>query len=412
MNKKILSRNKSQLVNLYNTKIKLKALNNENYLSILEGIVEVICYGNNSTEIQGYIVDIMTLWVGYFSEAKTKSETNKALTEKELGQIVELINVLKSIIRAAYETLTYDCMVILTQIFKELWLGIKYFLLKYQLNHNIIESLMQLIKCFMRGIKSDFKPYLEDYISIIIQGYKAIPISSYLYGFEVLVTVFCNDKPSYQMLNNVFYELISCTFIKYIKSSNDLENNIDLGQDFFGLLCRMINLSPLLIFNSVLFDQLFTFTIMNIGISHIGMAKSIILFTSKIIKYNELPFFNEIDKNIITQLTIVITDKINKHSDDLMSELLNTLSQVPPQILVELLKELFFKCIQYFPQTTYDSFSKRLLILSSDCLTNKEKEVFLSYISNYNEKKLDNSIDKLINRCQSKYMRAANRENI
>lgn len=395
-------------MNFYNTKIKEKALNNENYLNILEGIVEVICYGDNETEIKEYIVNIMTIWVVYFSEAKTKSESEIALTDKELNQIIDLLKVIKVIIRAAYKQLSYDWITILSQIFKELWGNMKYFLIKYPINNEIVESLIQIIKSFMRGMKSDFKPYLEEFIAIIIQGYKTKAISSYLYGFEILVTVYCNDKSAYQMLNNVFYELISCTFTQYIKSTNDLENNSDLGLDFFGLLCRMIKLSPLLILNSVLFDQLFKFTIMNIDIQYIDMAKNIITFAINIIEYKKYPFFNEMNKDLTEQLAIVITDKINKHSDYLMSQLLDNLAQVPPTIIVEKLKELFFSCVINFPQTTYESFSKCLMTLPSDCLTNKEKEVFLSYISNYSENKLDDAIDKLIYRFQSKNMRAAN----
>ena len=73
--------NKSDLINLYNERVKTKALEHEVYRKILEGIVEVICVGEDQAEIKSSLVNIMSTWVIYLSQASTK------LAESGVSQI-------------------------------------------------------------------------------------------------------------------------------------------------------------------------------------------------------------------------------------------------------------------------------------------------------------------------------------
>jgi hypothetical protein len=66
--------NKNEFIAIYNEKVKAKALDNDAYRKILEGIVEVICVGEEESEIKSSLVQIMSTWVIYLSQAKTKLE--------------------------------------------------------------------------------------------------------------------------------------------------------------------------------------------------------------------------------------------------------------------------------------------------------------------------------------------------
>ena len=58
----------------------------------------------------------------------------------------------------------------------------------------IVENCIQLIKVYMRGLVNNFIKFIPEYVNCIINGYKSNPISSYIYAFEILVTVFPRRK--------------------------------------------------------------------------------------------------------------------------------------------------------------------------------------------------------------------------
>ena len=53
-----------------------------------------------------------------------------------------------------------------------------------------VENVIQLIKIYMRGLNNNFVRFIPEYVESIINGYKLMPISSYLYAYEILVTTF------------------------------------------------------------------------------------------------------------------------------------------------------------------------------------------------------------------------------
>ena len=65
---------KNEFISIYNEKVKAKTLDNDAYRKILEGIVEVICVGEEESEIKLSLVQIMSTWVIYLSQAKAKLE--------------------------------------------------------------------------------------------------------------------------------------------------------------------------------------------------------------------------------------------------------------------------------------------------------------------------------------------------
>jgi hypothetical protein len=76
-----LSENKQELIIsklffikiiVYNEKVLGNALQNPIYRNILDGIMEVICYGDDITEIKSSIVQILSSWVMYLAQAKNK----------------------------------------------------------------------------------------------------------------------------------------------------------------------------------------------------------------------------------------------------------------------------------------------------------------------------------------------------
>ena len=116
----------------------------------------------------------------------------------------------------------------------------------------------------MRGMKNVFfENYLKIYLSKMITGYQLKPISSYMYSFEVIVDTYYSDPKCHAILMEtfeIFYELT----LKYLPNFGifyiileSFEQNIDLAEDFFGLITRVIKVHPILIFESKLLEDLF-----------------------------------------------------------------------------------------------------------------------------------------------------------
>ena len=57
---------------VYNEKVQVNALNKPTYRNILDGIMEVICYGDDNEEIKTSVVQILSTWVIYLVQAKNK----------------------------------------------------------------------------------------------------------------------------------------------------------------------------------------------------------------------------------------------------------------------------------------------------------------------------------------------------
>lgn len=83
-------------------------------------------------------------------------------------------------------------------------------------NEDIIESICQIIKYFMRGIKDEFyNKYLQNYLESAIKVYQKSPNSSILYSFETVVTVYYKENYSQKLLFESFdiFNRLSITYM-------------------------------------------------------------------------------------------------------------------------------------------------------------------------------------------------------
>ncbi len=257
----------------------------------------------------------------------------------------------------------------------------------------------------MRAIKSEFKKYLQDYMNIILEGYKTNSISSYLYAFEVIATVFLDDNSVEPWLMIMFKELCLQTFNNYLTCTEDFENNPTLSEDFFGLLFRIIRLTPRVILDSELFENLLLISLQNIGISHPECANNLISFLSKVVTFNEIKKVDEMEQATIMMYSEKIRNLMKKFGESFVTKILNYLLTVPPKIIYENLKLLLLDLIENYKEDSVVWFMNGLKEIPADCLTNTEKEKFIRSIENYNENKMEDIIDNFYRRCLSRLYR-------
>ena len=417
-NKEIMSTSeiKEDLMNLYEQKLKNQIIDNDKLLYIVEGIVTVVSYSNknnNSYEkIKSILLKIINPWAVYLLNAKKLLENYTILSPDNCQNLIKILLILKEISRAAIDGLYEENIKIIYEILNEIWPIITFILNKLSTNSDIVENIIQLIKIYMRGLKDNFLKFIPEYVNLIINGYKLSPISSYLYGFEILVTVFPMRKEEEikSVLNNTFSTLCSITLNNYIKKSFDLNIFVQIGEDFFGMLYRIMKISPIVLFESGILDDLINTSLNYINTKQIQIAKNIMEFLDFIIRFENSKMFAQLQKEdnfYAEKYKKQVQNLISKFSYLLCEKILELYIDCSLEQITEEVTHLFIDFIVNQKPLVLTGIKKHLENFPSDILTNKEKNVFIDLIDEYSIKKEDfnDFIDNLINRCYSKQYR-------
>lgn len=144
-------------------------------------------------------------------------------------------------------------------------------------------------------MKEKFSPFLNEYSTLIYEGYKIRPNPSYIYGFENLVTAFSKNETNKESIKYFLKEIVVYTFSNYFTNLEKLEENPQLTEDFFGLLFRIMKINPLFVLELDIFESLMLAVFKSIGISHPKSSKYIIQFINKVLKYQKHELFKNLD---------------------------------------------------------------------------------------------------------------------
>ena len=418
-NKNIFSEKKIDLISLYINKLKDNIFVSENYLNILEGLIEVICYSkNNGNEkddnelIKKSLVEIMKPWVFYLNGAKELIEKGNTLSDKDKEKFNNLLIIFKYGSQSAFESLSKSNKNIMYEIFSEIWPIINYIWNQMLTKSDIVENIIQLIKIYMRGLDNNFIKFIPEYLEIILKGYKLVPISSYLYGFEILVVAFegVKDAQLKSLLDKTFNTLCQLTLNGYIKNEFDLNMIVEIGYDFYGMLFRILRKSPDIILDSTLFKDIINSGLSYFNASQIQEDKNVIIFFREILSYEEIHKFKELKKNnnvLYEKYKNIMQTQINDFGFTLCEKILKSFEETPNEGAIEEVENLLKDFIIFQKPLLIKGMKFHLINLSNEILTNKEKDEFLNLIDNFNlkEKEYDKFIKNLINRCISKQVR-------
>jgi hypothetical protein len=429
-NKEIMSDLKKDLVSLYKEKVKDKIISNDKYLYIAEGLTEVITYSNNNMKKNGKInedyelvkqtlVEIMKPWVFYLQEAKNLMEKNISFSRDDKDKFKGLLIIFKYISKAAFDGLDKNNKNIMYEIFTEIWPLLTFILNKNSNKEEIVENIIQLIKIYMRGLEDNFIKFIPEYVKCIVNGYKLIPISSYLYGFEILIVAYPGEQgePLNSILNNTFNEFCQITLKGYIKNEFNINVLVEIGYDFFGMLYRLMKKSPTILLNSPYLEEIIKSAFIYFNTSQIEQIKNIILFFQQIISYEHSETFKEMQKKNYTlyqKYKDIIQKYINDFSFTLCEKIIKCFVDAPTEGIIEEVIELFKDFIQYQKPLVIKGMESHLKNVSNDILTNKEKENFINIINNFDlkEKEFDKFMNNFENRCINKQIRDKGKKNI
>jgi hypothetical protein len=257
----------------------------------------------------------------------------------------------------------------------------------------------------MRGNPDQFVRVLQEYMEIILEGYKLIPISSYIYAFEVIASVY-NDEETKPWVKILFKEIVELTFKNYLVTDEDFDN-VELAEDFFGLFYRLLKVNPFIIFDSELFDRIVVFCINKMDIPHIDTCKNVLYFLEKVINLQELSRLRNIDTETLNVYFNKVKSNINNFGEILVSKIIKFIISVPPRLIFDHIKELVQSLVQNYPNESAVWFGNLLKSVPHDCLTNSEKEKLIQTILDYDENTLENLLDIFYRRCLARISRMA-----
>eukprot|EP00340_Litonotus_pictus_P012832 CAMPEP_0170538384 /NCGR_PEP_ID=MMETSP0209-20121228/103278_1 /TAXON_ID=665100 ORGANISM="Litonotus pictus, Strain P1" /NCGR_SAMPLE_ID=MMETSP0209 /ASSEMBLY_ACC=CAM_ASM_000301 /LENGTH=920 /DNA_ID=CAMNT_0010840063 /DNA_START=276 /DNA_END=3038 /DNA_ORIENTATION=- len=433
------------LIKIYNEKIKERLVEEDYSKDILSAIIELLFYIDNLDSIKSKLVEICEPWVSAVvstSQVITTVNTSKdSKPEIDTVLLLEQIAVIKAIVSSSYKSIGnlsvplssnnndnsaeeakafYSVLAekraILSSLFKEFWNSIKLLLqstnhlivessiqlLKFFMrgmkadfndyiqeflgitNHLIVESSIQLLKFFMRGMKADFNDYIQEFLGIICKAYSFQPFSSYLYCFEVTLSVVapnCDEK-EFILLKSILDELCKITFGFYLKTPFNYENNPQLTEDIYGMLFRGMKLNPLVVLDSSWFESILTISISNIDLKHPSSALNVVYFLEKVLNFKRNSIIKKLGSEVYNFYFSKVFEIIVKHGETLVYKILNYLQSTPLEMIMDHLVNLSTDVIIQFPNHSKEWFLNCLKLLPENCLTNKEKEKFMVAIGN------------------------------
>ena len=143
-NKDIICKEKNELINLYHKKLENNVLNYDDLIFVIDGIVEALAYSdveenineenqneNNSVDydyIKTNLEEILKPWTTYLKIAKEHLERNIKLSIDDSNKLANIIRIISSISKSAFEVISKNNLNIMLEIFNELWNYISYLL--------------------------------------------------------------------------------------------------------------------------------------------------------------------------------------------------------------------------------------------------------------------------------------------
>jgi hypothetical protein len=355
----------------------------------------------------------MNDWVYALQQAKNILEKNNIFSPEENSNVNKILVILKSISSSAFEGLPISYNKIMSEILSELYPTLIYIFKTLSTDSVLVEKIIQLLKIYMRGLVDNFINFIPEYVNCIINGYKLSPISSYLYGFEILITAYPNrrEEELVKILNSTFEELCKITLNNYIKNIFDLNIHVQIGDDFYGMLYRIMKDSPLIILESNFLENLIKISLDYISTPQIHIAKNIMRFFNNFIKFQKSKYFQELsntDKNLAEKCQKIIENILDKFGSLLCQKILEIYINNSVEQIIESVSELLNQFIICNKTLVVKRMSIHLKNCPNDILTNKEKAVFINLIEDYSikEKEFNSFLDNFINRCINKQIRA------
>lgn len=379
---------------LYTEKISGNILKDNYSTNILSCICNLIFALPNMEEVNLNFINISGEWINKFLilsrqipliDNDFKLDNNAKYTEQEY-QIIDILEVIKIITSSSFDAVNSttsneeEKLTLFYLMFKELWPSFKLSMISTK--SKIVEGTVQIIKLFMRKITNDFMAYMKEFLSIACTAFTITPFSTYLYCFEVVLTVIapnCDDD-WFNVLKSVYEELTNITFGKYLKSQIMIEDYNELTFDVYGMMFRCMKLNPLIVLDSKNFEEILVISSNLISLKQPNSSLNVIYFLDKVLDFKENKIIKRLDEKTLNFYYSKIYNSISNHGEGILYKIFNYLQESPVSMVLTHLINLSITIIEQFHEKCLEWFISVLQKLPDSCLTNNEKNDTLQTI--------------------------------
>lgn len=258
----------------------------------------------------------------------------------------------------------------------------------------------------MRGLGQNFKPYLNEYKNIIIEGYNKKAYSAYIYAYENICSVFAPDLSLLNDLIIFLKEIFLISFSKYLTDEDSFEYYQDITNDFFGLLFHLLKLNPIILFNLDILEDLISLIVSKLGLIHIDSLKNLFYFLELFVTFEKKEASKLIDENTRKfYYEEKVSKLIKKHGNEIIKNFITLTVYKTNKNLFTYLKDFVIILINKFPEDSLNWFSNCLEFIPSDCLTKSEQIKLINYIKNNDKAGVKDSLKNFYKRCEIRYSR-------
>ncbi len=128
-----------------------------------------------------------------------------------------------------------------------------------------------------------FQPYVKELFEIMCLNFKEYPHPAYLYVLECSAEIFSQVEDLQIIMSDAYHYVCEQTF-EYFQD-RALEQDVDLAEDFFGMLFRYTKYIPNVILSSKTLEYNLALAYEAIGIQkEIDLAKALYLFLEQVFR--------------------------------------------------------------------------------------------------------------------------------
>ncbi|OMJ78008.1 hypothetical protein SteCoe_22291 [Stentor coeruleus] len=276
-------------------------------------------------------------------------------------------------------------------LFKEIWPQLQMLVARFESNDNAVEDICRIVKHAMKKLQLAFGEFLEDFIRIISSQFLKYHHSSYLYMAEQLVKIFASSN----LYENIMIELfntLSNSALTILNSSQSLQDNPELTEDFFGMAIRYLNHCSNLTLATPNFEKILILGKIGIGLQHCEAAKCLYGFLDVTFDYcnSESHHYNP-----------YAGEHLLMHYKDILFNLVSIIIGVVSGRIYDYIEELSYKILMI--EKGAEWLQLALVQVPHDCLTESEKVKFVQ--QSQTNKNVHTWLDKLHKRSKRRAMR-------
>mmetsp|Transcript_807 Transcript_807/g.1857 ORF Transcript_807/g.1857 Transcript_807/m.1857 type:complete len:988 (+) Transcript_807:135-3098(+) len=250
-------------------------------------------------------------------------------------------------------------------IFAEAWPSLRVITEGMCKSNKVVECLSGLYKWCIREFEDDFKPYLADFMTLMVRCFQESALSPFIYAAGIATARFGSKDRSH--INDYLAVLAELTRIVFqiLTNQEALDANPDIVEDFFITMDRNVGAMPEEVIQSSFFPSVFACGAAGVLTPHREAARSLLLFLDVAIDHAvPNPKYPDLCEHVLP----VIRSCFAEHGQTLVNHLVAGIAGASPVSMIDSSSEgslastlyTVAQFLKYLPDADSDAFANSI----------------------------------------------------